>query len=298
MINELVNTHNIVFVIEHWLAREEACIVKQTLHTTHNLVYMSSFSLAEVRQGRPYGGLMWLVDSRYSIVAHAQLDERISVLTLSLGGSSIVREKDTATSDSGGSTHNTHSSNKGIIDGGNISTHNNNKHESSSTSESELVVIGVWLHYDDGSPQALYEHRHSLEQLNQVIIDCKRRHHAYILVGDWNCDIDRQRRFDDMFRDFICQNSLLAATDVHKLTTYIKGSYSARIDHILVPSELYHLIRHYEVINNARNISDHRPLSIAINGVQKRQDTMASLPSDDTPRAAHHFNWKCGDFVK
>ena len=25
---------------------------------------------------------------------------------------------------------------------------------------------------------------------------------------------------------------------------------------------------------------------------------MAGLPSDDIPRTAHHFNWKCGDFVK
>ena len=49
----LIARHHIVFIAEHWLASEDAIVVKEALSTSYNSVFISHFSLSDGQRGRP-----------------------------------------------------------------------------------------------------------------------------------------------------------------------------------------------------------------------------------------------------
>ena len=81
-------------------------------------------------------------------------------------------------------------------------------------------------------------------------------------MGDFNADYNRQNRFDSRFRSFLQNNNLkFIRTNNSIKHTYVKGSYKALLDYILIPSILIHAISNSEIIMDDTNLSDHLPIS-------------------------------------
>ena len=249
LIQHLIATHHIVFIAEHWLASEEAIVVKEALSTSHNLVFTSHFSLSDGRLGRPHGGLLWLVDPLLVITRHEQLSERICRICV--------------------------------------------KHCHTSV---QLVVIGVWLNYDDNSRHSADTFWHSLTIISEAIKDCRRAAQEFVVVGDWNSDTARQNRFDDMLREFIRLTELHAPRCKLLDYTYHKGDYRSTIDYAMVSTSTAEQVRNFAIIDDARDTSDHKPISISMqyNVTTEAEHTHAAFKT----HSVHRFNWKDPDFIR
>ena len=254
LVKSLVNTHDIVFLCEHWLAAEESHTVRQLINTNHNLIFLSDHSLADRRAGRPHGGLLWLLDKRLTVSSHVQVSDRILKLVLT------------------------------------CSDHNN--------TQQTLFVFGVWLPYDDSTPAAVDNHWNNLTLLAEAIRQCRMDGTSFVLIGDWNCDVNRLKRFDKMFVSFIQETGLQVAGGLGNTPTYKNGEYTARLDYILMSECIAADVTNFVVVDDARNTSDHKPLSISI---QTRYDTTSNSSqqqSSTARQAIHRFKWKDPVFVQ
>jgi hypothetical protein len=246
MINKIAAQHDVTFVIEHWLAKEEEHIVSDMSTGEYKLVFMSDYMLAERRRGRPFGGMMWLIDNKHSVDDHTQLSEQVSKLTLSING-----ENGTAS----------------------------------------IVVLGVWLKYDDNSQHSRDCYWLNLNILAEAIKECNRKGETFVIVGDWNADVGRGRRFDELLREFIQINNLVAPNG--HMHTYRNGNYEATLDYAMVQHEAQCI--HYQVLQDPQDVSDHRPISIACHVA------VSPVNGDSDPsvkRDTHRFNWNDAEFLE
>ena len=111
------------------------------------------------------------------------------------------------------------------------------------------------------------------------------------MLGDWNCDLNRDKRFDKLLKSFLSKNEIL---DCHSLFdskldfTYKKKDYKSRIDHIFIRSCEKKLIKEYDVMDEPLNLSDHNPIYIEID-----TKTVNNFNSSETTSVNfHHFDWK------
>ena len=99
-----------------------------------------------------------------------------------------------------------------------------------------LHVYGVWLKFDDNSKESLDEFKSSIIILESEIKNCIDRDLPFIVMGDWNADLNRDRRFDEIFRQFIVKNNLYVSDDfdINNVGyTYKNSDYKASLDHIV-----------------------------------------------------------------
>ncbi|RMZ99149.1 RNA-directed DNA polymerase from mobile element jockey, partial [Brachionus plicatilis] len=144
-----------------------------------------------------------------------------------------------------------------------------------------LNFVGVWVPFDNGSKERLVNFKSFISSLE----------------SDWNCDLNRDKKFDKLLKRFLTKNEIL---DCHSLFeskldfTYKKKEYRSRIDHIFICSRDKELIKEYNVMDEPQNFSDHNAISCVI-------DT--NLVSDCSSSEAtnvkfHHFDWKDQVFTK
>ncbi|RNA15887.1 hypothetical protein BpHYR1_029744, partial [Brachionus plicatilis] len=122
-----------------------------------------------------------------------------------------------------------------------------------------LNFVGVWVPFDNGSK----------ESLESILDDYKNE-------SDWNCVLNRDKKFDKLLKQFLTKNEIL---DCHSLS---------RIDHIFICSRDKELIKEYNVMDEPQNFSDHNAISCVID------TTLVSdcSSSEATNVKFHHFNWK------
>ena len=90
-LKELINSHDISFIIEHWLSDEEAFLFNQ-LSDQHSILFQSDFSVANCsgstkRRGRPFGGKCWVVKNDVKIKSHEVINNDISIIEVAKNSS-------------------------------------------------------------------------------------------------------------------------------------------------------------------------------------------------------------------
>ena len=248
MIGELVNNYDIVFLVEHWLAKEEEHLIKKTLDHKGNLIFMSDFELAECRRGRPFGGLAWIINDKYTITNHTRMSKQVSKVTLQIGANG----------------------------------------------ENNLVLFGVWLDFDDSTANSLGNFSENLLMLSEAIKGCLAENHDVILMGDWNADIQRGRRFDKRFRKFIIDNKVHVLGGVQNEHTYHNGDHTARIDYMLATQSALRRLGGFRTIKDARDTSDHRPIAVDFKLIPSPGQKVAHPVIGRN----HKFNWSSSAFVE
>ena len=81
LVKDIISKHKIVYLIEHWLAKEEEHIIKDT-SKDHKVLFYSEFSELENRRGRPFGGTSWVIHNDYEIVNHINYDRHLSTVEI------------------------------------------------------------------------------------------------------------------------------------------------------------------------------------------------------------------------
>ena len=101
--------------------------------------------------------------------------------------------------------------------------------------EQILHIFRVLFSFDDNSLE-----RFTILKSNLFFLDTFTRslnHNNICIIGDFNCDPVRAKRFDSSFLNFIKRNGLMDSLNIFKQSyehTYFNGTYSARLDSILV----------------------------------------------------------------
>jgi hypothetical protein len=168
--------------------------------------------------------------------------------------------------------------------------------------ECMICLHGVWLPYDDNSNEKYAKFKSNISLLCNNIKENDR--HPNCIIGDFNASLNRHNvsRFDRCLIEFIEKRKLISAYDhfnEHNLEynnsyTYKKGNYQSRIDHILVNDVALNTIRECSIINDHRDLSDHKPISISL-----EIERYASLYGNQTKsNSFHKFNWKNREFIE
>lgn len=65
IIEKIVNSCDLIFLIEHWLNSEEHYLLTER-YPNHNIFFQSDMDVTkfEKNRGRPYGGKCWLVKKK------------------------------------------------------------------------------------------------------------------------------------------------------------------------------------------------------------------------------------------
>ena len=111
-----------------------------------------------------------------------------------------------------------------------------------------------------------------------------------VVMGDFNADINRNKRFDGLLRNFLVRAKLelLTESSGEYTHTYSKGSYSARIDHILANSSTAARVINHEVLNWPECLSDHNPVACTLSTVDKNPN-LAVGDEECSPKVTTNF---------
>ncbi|CAF1008894.1 unnamed protein product [Brachionus calyciflorus] len=156
--------------------------------------------------------------------------------------------------------------------------------------------VGVWVPFDNGSIERLVNFISFLSSLESILDVYSNE--SIIFLGDWNCDLNRGKRFDKLLKNFIINNDLIDCFllfDQRIDYTYKKKDYISKIDHIFTRSQEIKNIKYYEVIDEPTSLSDHNAVNCFIDLVE---DTGDYNEEEESQKDFHYFDWKDQDFVE
>ncbi|RNA35218.1 Intermediate filament ifa-1, partial [Brachionus plicatilis] len=160
--------------------------------------------------------------------------------------------------------------------------------------EDEQKVLSTWVPFDDGSQTRLAEFKSLVSLLESKLEYISNE--SVLIFGDWNCDIKRGRRFDNLFKDFLSNNQLISVspgTREDKIFTYKKGEYTSIIDHFIIKESFYQNVKKFEHLNYLENFSDHKPIMCEIHDL----GYISMINNYNRKKKFHFFHWNKPEFV-
>ena len=129
----------------------------------------------------------------------------------------------------------------------------------------KINIFGVWLPYENNSSEN-FEMLKNCFSIIEAALDANKNEETFIM-GDFNCDLHRGNRFDDVARQFVNENKLVDCVGLFNQNvkfTYKKGEYKASIDHILIYKSFQKNIECC-VVGPCDNGSDHNYICLSCN---------------------------------
>ncbi len=125
----------------------------------------------------------------------------------------------------------------------------------------------VYMPFDNNSPLNFSEYKSCLQIVGELYHFYTIKKYNIFLLGDWNADITRGNRFDDLFTSFISNNNLccISPSTAADLFSYSNGSYKAKLDHCLISNRRFEIFNNCTYYENNINLSDQKPILITIN---------------------------------
>ncbi|CAF0738357.1 unnamed protein product [Brachionus calyciflorus] len=152
------------------------------------------------------------------------------------------------------------------------------------------------LKFDDNSNESYDCFKSDLLILESEIKYNLDRNLPFVIMGDWNADLSREKRFDKLFKEFILKKNLQISDFLDsKYTgfTYRNGSYRATLDHIVwSQSESSFEILDSSIENIAENLSDHLPVTVRIKINSKLEE------KELEHNFYHRVNWESKEFIQ
>ena len=156
----------------------------------------------------------------------------------------------------------------------------------------KIVVYGIWQPFDDGSPERLSCMQSSITILQDELADLTSTN--VIIMGDFNADLNKCRRFDNLLRNFITRLDLRNLASLHGFefaATYLKGQVKGTNDHIICNNFTVVKVESFEVLDFLESGSDHKPVACSL------MLPRIGMKEPDAPiRYYHRFPWTNVDF--
>ena len=153
------------------------------------------------------------------------------------------------------------------------------------------IIIGVYLRHDNNTTVRMCEYTSNLQIINVILQDYANL--PTFIVGDFNADVERNKRFDNLLRDFIASNELNCAEYVfyNSNYTYKNGDYTSNIDHVITNRLAKQKTLNCQILQNDLNMSDHNALltSFLIGNNETNNKTISKTKF-------HRFRWDDEDF--
>ena len=208
---------DIICISETWLLQYESALLLDKISTEHIFLHKADMIIYPT-SGRPFGGRVFIVNKKITIINHAFINQYLSTLSISI----------------------------------------NNK---------LITCIACYLPYDNGSYLNFAEFSSCLQVTYELLKFFESKDHFVIVIGDFNADILRKKRFDVVLNNFILNNGLkfLSPSIDANLFSYSKGIYKAKLDHCFTSINNHNNeIIESSYIENVIDLSDHKPIIVNI----------------------------------
>ena len=157
----------------------------------------------------------------------------------------------------------------------------------------KLLIFGIWLPFDSGNSECFAQTNTTYSVIEGIIGNLP-VNQPFLIIGDWNTDLLRSRRYEQKLTSFLYSNECVSIGDAFKLSSeysYSKGAYRAMIDHAICDRFTLSLVKSFDLVVDDLNVGDHLPLSLEIDG------SGASTVGDSSPVSNYHnFPWKNAEF--
>jgi len=130
---------------------------------------------------------------------------------------------------------------------------------------SRVSIFGVWQHFDDGSQLRFSEMQSNLSMLGAELMH--RRNDCALVVGDFNADFSRSKRYDKELNVFMERYGLtrLRSDAYVDISPYVSGPNISTIDNFLANDTALLHAANFRVIEDDLDCSDHQ-CTILLNG--------------------------------
>jgi hypothetical protein len=162
----------------------------------------------------------------------------------------------------------------------------------------EVIIYGIWQPYDDGTVEKLGFFHSTIAMLESDVKEFSGN--SILIMGDFNSDLNRNKRFDSLLRKFIKRSGLSVMSQVFskdKIPTYKKGDYRATLDHILGNEVIMKYITNFEVISESENLSDHQPVSCCFDSNMISNNSESGLNFRVEEKRFYRFPWSNLSFL-
>ena len=128
-----------------------------------------------------------------------------------------------------------------------------------------FTIIACYLPYDNGSMINLSEFQSCIQVISELFSFYQSKMHSVLIIGDFNADLLRNKRFDIYLNNFIVNNLMVIVSPSLDSSqfSYEKGDYKAMLDHFI--SSNYDMVDYScSLVDNVINLSDHKTLKVII----------------------------------
>lgn len=129
----------------------------------------------------------------------------------------------------------------------------------------ETIIIGVYMHFEDGKSDTALNFENDLSIINTIY----KKHcddHEVIILGDFNTDLRRASKFEELLNNFLHENKLKCLDMLYLQKTehtYFKATKKSWIDHVIGAS--LKSIKQININDDEYNNGDHHALIMEIN---------------------------------
>jgi hypothetical protein len=126
--------------------------------------------------------------------------------------------------------------------------------------QSNLLIIGVHIPFDDNSSYRLASYESNLQIIENLVEEFAGM--PVLVVGDFNTDISNDKRFSKLLFKFVNENNLyFSEFEFPNVNyTYKNGLYKNHIDHVICNDMAKMITVGCDIIEDNLNMSDHNPI--------------------------------------
>ena len=126
--------------------------------------------------------------------------------------------------------------------------------------QSNLLIIGVQIPFDDKSPYRLASYESNLQIIENLVEEFAGM--PVLVVGDLNTDIRNGKRFSKLLLKFVNEKNLyFSEFEFPNVNyTYKNGLYKNHIDHVICNDMAKMITVGCDILEDNSNMSDHNPI--------------------------------------
>lgn len=136
----------------------------------------------------------------------------------------------------------------------------------------QIAIIGTYMPFDDGSGEKLSQYEVNLSIILALKEKFDRKNTPTFLIGDFNADLFRSRKFDKLLLNYTINNALipLETLNLQKIDHTFKAdlgnlkSNKANIDHIFCDQNSVNILSNLQcnILDDIANMSDHNAIKL------------------------------------